>query len=499
MPGRVTVVGLGPGGLADMTVGALAAVESAGHLLLRTSRHPAAADLAARGVRFETCDDIYDSAADFGSAYAAIVSRVLEAVGAAGPVVYAVPGSPHVAEATVRILRERAGAAGTEVDFVEGISFLEPVLAAVGADPAVGGVVVCDGRNLDDQIGRWFPGDTGAVLPNLVVCQVDKAEVLGDAKLALLEVIAPDQEVALVRGAGSPEVEVHRCALAELDWGQVDPGPLASLWVPSAVPAGTDSDAGALPFEVGPAHREAGRSFAALVALIDRLRSPGGCPWDAEQTHASLARHLLEEAYEVLDVLDEFPHDAPPVPAAPGTYAALEEELGDLLMQTVFHARLAQECGAFDAVGVVDAIVAKLVARHPHVFGDVRVTSGSEVVANWEAIKREEKGRTSILDGVPPALPALARAAKLIRRSETSGLRWGDTAGVVGRAGTGTGTGDVGAVLLAVCAWARSVGVDPEEALRSTLARFESAVRAAEAEGTLDGDAWELVDTGEFG
>lgn len=488
MPGRVTVVGLGPAGVADMTVGALAAVEAADHVLLRTSRHPAAADLAAGGVRFDTCDDIYDAAADLASAYEAIAQRVLDIAGGEGKVVYAVPGSPHVAEATVRLLRERAPCVGAEIHFVEGMSFLEPVLAAVGADPAVGGVVVCDGRSLAVQLGAWFPGEAGGVVPSLVVCQIDRADVLGDAKLALLDLFAPDHEVALVLGAGASEADVHRCPLAELDWGQVDPGPLASLWVPSAATAA----GGALPFDVGAGHREAGRAFAELVALIDRLRSPGGCPWDAEQTHVSLSRHLLEEAYEVLDVLDAFPPDAPPAAAGPEAYAALEEELGDLLMQSVFHARLAEECGAFDAVGVVDAIVAKLVSRHPHVFGDVIAASGTEVVANWEVIKREEKGRESMLDGIPRALPALARAAKVIRRSEASGLPWGDATTLPGR--IDTDSGDVGTVLLAVCAWARSLGVDPEEALRHTLSRLESALRAAEASGALEGGAWDLVD-----
>jgi len=493
VPGRVTVVGLGPAGITEMTVGAVAAVRGATRLLLRTSRHPAAATLAAEGVAFDTCDDLYDAAADLGSAYAAIVDRVLDLAASDGDVTYAVPGSPHVAEATVRLLCERAGPAAVDVEFVEGMSFLEPVLAAVGADPAVDGVAVCDGRDLAAQIERWFPPQPhaeGAELPNLLVCQVDRAGVLSDVKLALLDVVAPEHEVVLVLGAASPDAEVHRSPLAQLDWGQVDPGPLATLWVPATRAARAQRRA--LPYEVGAGHRDAGRAFAELVALIDRLRSPGGCPWDAEQTHASLARHLLEEAYEVVDVLGRFAADVPPARGDDRAYADLEEELGDLLMQPVLHARLAQESAAFDVTAVVEGIVDKLVARHPHVFGDVEVAGGDEVVANWEVIKRDEKARASAMDDVPHALPALARAAKLIRRSSASGVVWD---------GAAPGAGahdDIGTALLALCVQARALGVDAEESLRVVLALFEAAFRRAEDGGLLAGaDAWSLIASGQ--
>lgn len=489
--GTVTVVGLGPSGMAQMTVAATAAVEAAAHLVVRTSQHPAVAELAAAGVELESCDDLYDAAPTLPDAYEAIVARVLGPAAEGRDVTYAVPGSPHVAEASVRLLRDRAPAAGVGLGFVDGMSFLEPVLAAVGADPAVDGVFVCDGRRLPDHLGSWFSDAKVGVLSNLLVCQVDRADVLGDAKLALLEAVAAEHEVALVVGAGTPDVEVRRAPLAELDWGQIDPGPLASLWVPST--AAVTQGGPSVPFEVRPSHREAGQSFAALVALVDRLRSPGGCPWDGEQTHASLAAHLLEEAYEVLDVLDRFPAGAPPAPVDAALYAHLEEELGDFLMQAVFHARLAQESGAFDIAAVADGIVDKLVARHPHVFGDVEAATGIEVVANWERIKATEKGRLSAVDDIPSALPALTRAAKLIRRTSVAGLDWGDASAALDH--IDPVTGDVGAVLLAVCAWARALGVDGEESLRAELAHLESVFRAVEGTALLEAtDAWAILE-----
>lgn len=200
-----------------------------------------------------------------------------------------------------------------------------------------------------------------------------------------------------------------------------------------------------------------------LVAVMDRLRTE--CPWDREQTHESLARYLLEETYETLEAIET------------GDRAHLREELGDLLLQVVFHARLAAE-HADDPWGVDDVaagIVAKLVRRHPHVFDGLEVSDVVEVESNWERLKAAEKQRKSVLAGVPPTLPALARADKLLARAARAGL-----ADVELPAGDDESAA-VGDRLLALVREAAVAGVDPEQALRATLARFETAVRAAEA------------------
>jgi len=145
---------------------------------------------------------------------------------------------------------------------------------------------------------------------------------------------------------------------------------------------------------------------------MHRLRSPGGCPWDREQTHQSLARHLLEEAHETLEAIDS------------GDQGRLREELGDLLLQVVFHAEMAMEEGSFDIDDVAEGIVTKLIRRHPHVFGDVSVDSASEVLVNWERIKAEEKGEHPVDEEIPATLPALARAAKVQRRAAGYGFDW---------------------------------------------------------------------------
>src|SRR5690242_19324063 len=198
------------------------------------------------------------------------------------------------------------------------------------------------------------------------------------------------------------------------------------------------------------------------VEVMARLRSPGGCPWDAAQTHQSLARYLLEEAYEVLEAIETDDVDL------------LREELGDLLLQVLFHARLAEELPAGRAFSIEDVagdLADKLVRRHPHVFGEDDATDPSAVNENWERQKIAEKGRTSVADGVPLAQPALALAAKLVSRASRAGLDL-----------TFPAEDEIGGRLFAVVQDAVAAGVDPEGALRRTTRQYVAAIRAAEVE-----------------
>jgi XTP/dITP diphosphohydrolase len=204
-----------------------------------------------------------------------------------------------------------------------------------------------------------------------------------------------------------------------------------------------------------------------LVAVMDRLRSPGGCPWDAKQTHQSLVRYLVEEAYELVEAIESGDRDH------------LREELGDVLLQVVFHARVAADDASdpFDVDDVADGIVAKLVGRHPHVFGDAEARTAEHVEANWDRIKTAEKGRTSVLDGIPPGLPALAAAEKLLGRVARAELdvplpEPGSPADPVG----------LGDTLLSLVAGARAAGLDPEAELRRAVRRHADRTRAAEGQ-----------------
>ena len=196
------------------------------------------------------------------------------------------------------------------------------------------------------------------------------------------------------------------------------------------------------------------------VEVMDRLRSPGGCPWDAEQTHASLARYLLEETYELLEAIETDDLDL------------LREELGDLLLQVLFHARLTQELPAGEAFGIEEVagdLADKLVRRHPHVFGDASAGDAAELNETWERQKIDEKGRKSATDGVPLAQPALALSAKLVSRARRAGLDVEPAP-----------TSPIGEQLFAVVRRAVADGVDPETALRETARAYRAAILAAE-------------------
>jgi len=217
--------------------------------------------------------------------------------------------------------------------------------------------------------------------------------------------------------------------------------------------------------------------FNSLVAIMRRLREPGGCPWDAEQTHESLTRYLLEETYEVIEAIDNKSPEH------------LKEELGDLLLQPVFHAAIAEESGAFTIHDVIEAICDKLIRRHPHVFGEVTIADSAAQIENWEKIKKEEKGaeRKSAISGVPPALPALLKAHKITEKAARVGFDWECVEQVkskvmeeMGEFEDAMASGDqeqmeseLGDLLFSIVNLGRFVSINPEEALRKTINRFQ--------------------------
>jgi tetrapyrrole methylase family protein/MazG family protein/ATP diphosphatase len=237
------------------------------------------------------------------------------------------------------------------------------------------------------------------------------------------------------------------------------------------------------PVEPGPLNEQDGRSFPRLVALMQRLLAPDGCPWDREQTFASLRKYVIEEAFEVVDAIDR------------GDPAAVREELGDLLLQVAFQAELGRAQGAFGPDDVVAGIVDKMVRRHPHVFGDETAATADEVFRNWEQLKARERGSKGLLGGVPRALPALVRAQRVGEKVERVGFDWPDAAGSrakvaeeLGELDRAVEAGDreaaaeeLGDVLFALVNFARHVGVDAEAALRATTDKFTARFEHVEA------------------
>jgi tetrapyrrole methylase family protein/MazG family protein len=309
------------------------------------------------------------------------------------------------------------------------------------------------------------------VTQGLLLFHVHDRTSASQAKLALMRDYPDDWEIAIIRAAGvTGQESVLRVPLFRLDRETVDH--LTSVYVPP------------LP----PALRRPG--FPELVGLMARLRAPDGCPWDREQDHRTLRRFFIEETYEVVEAIDQ---DDPEL---------LCEELGDVLLQVVFHAQLATETGIFSIDDVAAQIVQKLVRRHPHVFGDVDAADSAEVLRNWERIKKQEKSgqenrrRDSLLDGIPGGLPALMQAMEVSKRVVKVGFEWGNFADVLlkldeevaelkaeltaetrDHARIVAEMGDLFFTLVQVARWQK---VDPEEALRQMLARFSSRFRHIE-------------------
>jgi tetrapyrrole methylase family protein/MazG family protein len=424
----VVVVGLGPAGPELLTTAAVDAIASIPHRYLRTSRHPAAVAVP-DALSF---DSVYDAAPTLAHVYGGIVDALAEAATEHGTVLYAVPGSPLVAERTVELLRadERV-----DVRLVPALSFLDLSWAALGVDPVAEGVRVVDGRRFAVEAA----GERGPLL----VAQCDTRQVLSDIKLTADDL----GQVTVLQRLGLPDESVTTVAWADLD-KEVEPDHLTSIYLPAGAP---------------PVAREVARFDELVRTLRER------CPWDREQTHSTLTRHLLEETYEVLEAIEALPSD-PDDPEAGEGFEHLEEELGDLLFQVVFHATLAAEEGHFTLADVARGIHDKLVHRHPHVFADVQADTPDQVISNWEQIKRAEKGRSSIMDGIGDGLPSLLYAHKVQRKAASVGLE-----------PVADDHDPLGAELFALVDRCRRADVDPEAALRATAARFRDRFRAAES------------------
>jgi tetrapyrrole methylase family protein/MazG family protein len=434
----VHIVGLGPGDVDLLTTGTRQLLESGMACFGRTERHPAAAAFP----HVTWFDEVYEQADRLDQVYLTITDRVVAEATMHSEVVYAVPGSPLVAEQTVQMLLsdERV-----QCHVVPAMSFLEVAWTALGIDPIAVGVTVVDGHRFAEEV-------VGATAP-LLVCQCDSSLVLSDIKLSVDE--WPEEPVVLIARLGLPDQVVREVPWEELD-RSVEADHLTSLYIPKL---GTTS----------------GRELMQFDELVHTLRS--GCPWDREQTHESLRRYLLEECYELVDAIDRLD---------PENDASIDhfcEELGDVLFQVFLHSAIADEEGWFTLADVTSMVHDKLYNRHPHVFSDAPMASPEELALNWETIKaaeRAESGRSGS-DVLPDALPALLYAAKVHKKREANGSASPDlesipvlTAAALRPDGTVDGDA-LGALVFAVVGLARAAGVDTESALRTAAKKAYAA------------------------
>ena len=479
----LTILGLGPGDPATLPARNVDALCSRVPVLLRTARHPCVESGWLRD-RLDTLppgtvtalDSEYETGASFADTYAAIVRRVLVAANA-GDVVYAVPGHPLFGESTVSLLLAETKRRGMATRIFAAPSFVDACLEALQT-PIDTNVAVIDVLTLDAGSATVPPELRGA--SPLLLYQVHSRPVASEAKLSLMNAGYPDDfAVSVVHAAGVAGQETVRVvplyALDRADAGTYSH--LTSVFVPALLP------------ELRPP------SYTDLLQIMARLRDKkNGCPWDVKQSHTTLRQYVIEEAYEVAEAIDAL--------ADGGSPQDLCDELGDLLLQVVFHAQVAQEAGDFDQGDVCAAIVTKLIRRHPHIFGDTVADDAETVLAKWNAIKAREKGDAvapaSVLDGVNRSLPALLMALETSKRAVAQGFEWADTHAVLLKVDeelaelraelaaalpdSSRVESEIGDLLFTVVNVARRVGIDPEEALRKQITRFGKRFRFIETQ-----------------
>ena len=405
-----------------------------------------------------TLDYVYEKSHTFEETYRKIAYLVMNAARKKGTVVYAVPGSPLFAEKAVEIILKKAPAAGIRCRVVPSVSFVEAIAAEIHL-PRDAEVAVVDALQQDKLLDNPEK--------HLFIMQAYNRLVASQVKLELSLLYPDDHPVTAIRGAGLPSgKKAVTVPLYKMDRVPFTDH-LTTFYLPPV----------------------ASRGITDFLRVMRRLRSEDGCPWDREQDHLTLKPYLLEEAYEVLGAINS------------GSAKDLCEELGDLLLQVVFHCQIASENGTFTFHDAVDGITEKLIRRHPHVFGSAKATTSGDVIKSWQQIKKDEKKERTSLFTLENYLPALLRAQKLQRQASSAGFDWPDDTGAWDKLDEELNelkdaynqqdqakiVEEFGDLLFAAVNVSRFLKVDAEQALAGSTEKFYSRLRyveqMAEAEG----------------
>lgn len=442
------IMGLGPGAYEALTIGALKELKNNKNIYFRTEKHPTVDFLKDEGIKFESYDHAYEKYDSFDDVYKYIAEDLITKIKDDEDLIYAVPGHPLVAEKSVINLIELCKENNIQYEVLPAVSFVDAIMEALQVDP-IEGVKIIDAFDMKNQILDKRVGT--------IITQVYNNFIASEVKLRLLEGYEDDTEIIFVRAAGVEGLEsIRKIPLYELDW-QEDIDYLTSIYIPKDL--GNKKD------------------FQDLLDIIETLRNPGGCPWDREQTHESLKSALLEECYEVIDAIENEDEDA------------LIEELGDVLLQVVFHASIGKEDGYFDIMDVIGGISNKMINRHPHVFGNEEANTSEQVLVNWDEIKKEEKGiktLTEEMQNIAKSLPAATRAYKVQKKAKKVGFDWDDVNCAMDKVKEELNEikevyncedksiieGEVGDLLFACINVARFLEVDGELALDKTIKKF---------------------------
>jgi len=477
MTNKISIIGLGAGDLDQLPLGVYRRLKQEKNLFLRTKEHPVVADLEQEGLQFQSFDSVYEKHDQFADVYEEITETLL-AEANKQPVTYAVPGHPLIAERTVQLLLERGPERNTKIEIGGGQSFLDAMFQALAIDP-IEGFQLLDGTELSKE--------SLLLKSHTIIGQVYDSFVASEVKLTLMEKLPDEYEVFIVTAAGSKDEVIRKVPLYELD-REMELSNLTSVYVPPV-------DEEQILY----------KDFSKLRGIISILRGPNGCPWDKKQTHQSLKKYLIEEAYELIEAIDNDDIDH------------MIEELGDVLLQVMLHAQIGEDEGYFTIDEVIEGVSAKMVRRHPHVFGDKTAENEEEVMKNWQEIKEQEKGGAvkSLLKGAGKGLPNLLKAYELQKEAAKVGFDWETVAPILDKVKeeieelseeiTQKGQQEdiqleYGDLLFALVNFARHYDINPEEALFKANQKFIRRFayieqRAAENGRSVDSYSLEELDS----
>lgn len=445
----IKIVGLGPGAKEALTIGTVGELESNKNVFLRTEKHPTVDYLKEKKIKFNTYDSVYESIGNFDEVYLNIANDLIQKHKELGELIYAVPGHPLVAEKSVFNLIELCKENNIEYKILPAVSFIDAIIESLRIDP-IEGLKVIDSFDISNQVLDKRIGT--------IVTQVYNQLIASEVKLKLSEQYNDETEIYYVRAAGIKDQEsIRKIPLFELDM-QEDIDYLTSIYIPKDLKNKKD--------------------FNNLLEIIEILRGEEGCPWDREQTHKSLEKALIEESYEVIDAIEQEDDNS------------LIEELGDVLLQVVFHASIGKEDGYFDINDIIEAICDKMISRHPHVFkNSSELNSSEEVLIKWDELKKKEKGYSSVTEemkGITKGLPALLRAHKIQEKAKKVGFDFNDVSFAINKVkeelkeiidvynteNVEKIEEEVGDLLFSCVNVARFLKVDEEIALNSTIDKF---------------------------
>lgn len=452
----IYIVGLGPGDYRALTIGALEVLENNDNIYLRTDHHPMVEYLHEKNISYKTYDYLYDEIEDFEELYMTIADKVLKEA-SNKDIVYAVPGHPLIGEKSVTNLIQKCHEVNIKYKIISSSSFVDSIIERLQLDVQEG-LKVIDAFEIDKQI---FDKRIGTI-----IMEIQNQLVASEVKIKLLEYYEDEADIYFCKSIGIADREVIKAIkLYELDMqGEYDE--MTSIYIPKNLQSGK-------------------KDIYDLVDIIDVLRGENGCPWDMEQTHESIRKAIVEESYEVLDAIEK------------GDIEGMIEELGDVLLQVVFHAAIEKEEGYYNLYDIIEGICNKMIYRHPHVFKDKKIETVDDVLDNWDELKRKEKHIQSFsqeLDSVAKALPALIRANKIQKKAHKIGFDMEDFNEMIEKVkeelnevievynseNKGRIQEEVGDLFFSCVNLSRYLELDAEEALNKSIEKFISRIKCME-------------------